>query len=181
MISSNVCSIHRRGREESWGVPCLQRVHYWLFLCSVRLIDASAEASPRAALERKSTHLAWSSSSWALKSKVCWVLLSRIMCLTSVFSAAAEGAGLTSNPGRGTGRDPFESCKKIVKNEYKTCQSEKNCISKLVSLGQAFLWGKRTILEIMKMTACLFSCKIFQQACTVNPALLSPSPLFLSV
>ncbi len=60
--SSNVCSVHRRGREgggrEEERVLWLNRGHYWLFLCSVRLVDASVGVSPRAALERMSTHLA---------------------------------------------------------------------------------------------------------------------------
>lgn len=110
--SSNVCSIHRRlGRGER--VLWLQCGHYWLFLCSVKLVEASVGVSPRAALERTSTHLAWSSASWALKSKVCWVWLSRKTFLTSGLSAAPDGTTLTSNPGRGTARDPLESCRKL--------------------------------------------------------------------
>lgn len=95
----------REGERVLW----LQRGHYWLFLCSVRLVDASVGVSPRAALERMSTHLAWSSASWALRSKVCWVWLSRSVCLTSDFSPAGGGITLTSNPGRGTARAPLES------------------------------------------------------------------------
>lgn len=108
----------------------------------------------------------------------CWAGL----CVWPPFSQQLQKVlGLPQTQGEVLAATPLSPAKKIVKNEYKTCQSEKNCISKLVSLGQAFLWGKWTIQEIMKMTACLFSCKIFQQACTVNPALLSPFPLFLSV
>lgn len=59
-----MCALYTRGgRVEGlwwwWGaVPWLQHGHYWLFLCSVRLAGASVAASPRAAFERTSAHLA---------------------------------------------------------------------------------------------------------------------------
>lgn len=71
--SSNVCSVHRRGvKGGKEGPVASAEAPYWLSLCSVRLKGVSVGISPRAALERSSTHLAWTSVSWALNSKACW-------------------------------------------------------------------------------------------------------------
>lgn len=165
MNSSNVCSIHRRGRERE-RVRWLQHGRYWLFLCSVRLVDVSVSVSPRAALERTSTHLAWSSASWALTRKVCWVWLSLSMCLTSDFSPADDGTTLTSNPGRGTTRAPLDSCPLLCK--YSTS-------------GSALVTATHILIQLFPFS-CTWRCPHSRQFSPVRDVCLSGAAfLFCSV
>lgn len=161
-----MCALYTgEGGRRRERVLWLQHGHYWLFLCSVRLVDASAGASLRAALERTSNHLAWSSASWALKSKVCWAWLSRSACLTSDFSPAGGGAALTSKPGRGITRAPLESYR-----------NTKNKSVRSSSLNWVSLWreeeGYCTASDSLSPQ---LEGNILHQACIVNHL---PSPSF---
>jgi len=97
-------------------------LHYWLLRCSVGPVDAaSAGVSPRAALERTSSHLACSSASGAPRSNVCWAWPRRMACLTSGLSPPDDaGTAPTSNPERGTALAPLESCRKETSQNEST-------------------------------------------------------------